>query len=36
MNTWAAPVDAVLTEQFTRLKTYLEGGAAALKPPLSK
>jgi len=36
VNTWAAPVDSVLTEQFTRLKTYVEGGAAALKPPPSK
>jgi len=26
MTTWAAPVDSVLTEQFTRLKAYLEGG----------
>lgn len=24
MNTWAAPVDSVVTEQFTRLKTYVE------------
>lgn len=24
MNTWAAPVDAMLTEQFTRLKNYIE------------
>lgn len=26
MNTWAAPVDSVLTEQFTRLKNYVERG----------
>jgi len=26
MNTWAAPVDSVLTEQFTRLKNYVEHG----------
>ncbi len=26
MNTWAAPVDAVLTEQVTRLKNYIERG----------
>lgn len=26
MNTWAAPVDAVLTEQFTRLKSLVETG----------
>jgi len=26
LNTWAAPVDKVLTEQFTRLKTYVETG----------
>jgi hypothetical protein len=28
MNTWAAPVDGVLTEQFTRLKNYVETGKA--------
>lgn len=28
LNTWAAPVDAVLTEQVTRLKNYVEHGAA--------
>ncbi len=35
MNTWAAPVDGVLTEQFTRLKNYVERGDPALKenPP---
>jgi len=26
MNTWAAPVDSVVTEQFTRLKNYVEHG----------
>jgi uncharacterized protein YndB with AHSA1/START domain len=26
MNTWAAPVDGVLEEQFTRLKNYVETG----------
>ena len=26
MNTWAAPVDGVLREQFTRLKNYVEHG----------
>jgi len=36
MNTWAAPVDAVLTQQFGRLKAFAEGGASALKPPQSK
>jgi hypothetical protein len=30
LNTWAAPVDSVLTEQFTRLKNYVEHGN--LKP----
>lgn len=29
MNTWAAPVDGVLKEQFTRLKNLLEHGDAA-------
>ncbi len=29
MNTWAAPVDSVLTEQFTRLKSLIETGKAA-------
>ena len=28
LNTWAAPVDKVLTEQVTRLKSYVETGAA--------
>jgi hypothetical protein len=32
MNTWAAPVDAVLTEQFARLKNYIERGSPA--PPV--
>ena len=31
MNTWAAPVDSVLTEQFTRLKNYMEKGSPAPK-----
>ena len=31
MNTWAAPVDSVLTEQFTRLKNYVERGSPAPK-----
>lgn len=26
MKTWAAPVDSVLTEQFTRLKSFVESG----------
>jgi uncharacterized protein YndB with AHSA1/START domain len=30
MNTWAATVDRVLTEQFTRLKNYVEHGDPAL------
>jgi hypothetical protein len=25
-NTWTAPVDRVITEQFTRLKNYIERG----------
>jgi hypothetical protein len=29
MNTWAAPVDSVLTEQVTRLKNYVERGDPA-------
>ena len=32
MNTWAAPVDSMITEQFTRLKNYVEHGSPA--PPL--
>ncbi|HTW67521.1 MAG TPA: hypothetical protein VME17_23040 [Bryobacteraceae bacterium] len=28
VNTWAAPVNSVLTEQFTRLKTFVETGRA--------
>ncbi len=31
MNTWAAPVSAVLEEQFTRLKNYIEHGDPAPK-----
>jgi uncharacterized protein YndB with AHSA1/START domain len=31
MNTWAAPVDSMLKEQFTRLKSYLEHGDPAPK-----
>jgi uncharacterized protein YndB with AHSA1/START domain len=31
MNTWAAPVNGVLTEQFTRLKSLIETGKAAAK-----
>lgn len=31
MNTWAAPVNSVLTEQFTRLKNYIEKGDPAAK-----
>jgi hypothetical protein len=31
MNTWAAPVDTVLTQQFTRLKAYVERGNEGLK-----
>jgi len=30
-KTWAAPVDTVLTEQFTRLKNYIERGAPVPK-----
>jgi hypothetical protein len=26
MNTWAAPVNSMITEQFTRLKSYIERG----------
>jgi len=36
LNTWAGPVDKVLTEQVTRLKSYAEtgsAGAAAAKKP---
>lgn len=29
LNTWAAPVNGVLTEQFTRLKSLVETGSAA-------
>jgi uncharacterized protein YndB with AHSA1/START domain len=31
MNSWAAPVDAMLTEQVIRLKTYVETGSPAGK-----
>jgi uncharacterized protein YndB with AHSA1/START domain len=31
MNTWAAPMDSVLREQFTRLKNYIEHGDPAPK-----
>jgi len=31
MNTWAAPVDGVLKEQFTRLKSLMEHGDPAAK-----
>jgi uncharacterized protein YndB with AHSA1/START domain len=31
MTTWAVPVDSVLTEQFTRLKNYIERGSPAPK-----
>jgi hypothetical protein len=31
LNTWAAPVDSVVTEQFTRLKNYIERGDPAPK-----
>jgi uncharacterized protein YndB with AHSA1/START domain len=31
MNTWAAPVNTVLTEQFIRLKNYIEHGNPAPK-----
>jgi hypothetical protein len=31
LNTWAAPVNSVLTEQFTRLKNYVEHGNPAPK-----
>lgn len=30
LNTWAAPVDSVLSEQFTRLKNYVEHGDPAM------
>jgi hypothetical protein len=32
MAAWAAPVDTVLTEQFTRFKNYVERGDPAPKP----
>jgi hypothetical protein len=30
LNTWAAPVDSVLTAQVTRLKSYVETGSPAV------
>jgi hypothetical protein len=35
MSSWAAPVDSVIAEQFTRLKNYVEHGspAAPLRTP---
>ena len=30
MNIWAAPVDSVITEQFARLKNYVEHGTPAM------
>ena len=36
LNTWAAPVDSVVTEQFTRLKNYIERGDPAAKPDAAK
>jgi len=30
MNTWAAPVDSVITEQFVRLKNFVEHGTPAM------
>jgi len=30
LNKWAAPVDSVVTEQFTRLKNYVEHGTPAM------
>jgi len=32
LNSWAAPVDSVLTDQFTRLKNFVEHGAPAAAP----
>ena len=31
MKSWAAPVDGMLTEQFTRLKNYIEHGNPGAK-----
>jgi hypothetical protein len=31
MNTWAAPVDGVIEEQFGRLKKYVETGDTGQK-----
>lgn len=36
MNTWASPVDGMLTEQFTRLRTFAERGSADAAAPNSK
>jgi len=36
VNTWADPVDKVLTEQMTRLKSYIETGNPAPAAPSSK
>jgi hypothetical protein len=33
LNTWAAPVDKVLSEQFTRLKSYVETGNPVTATP---
>jgi len=36
MESWATPVDAMLTEQFTRLKAFAEEGNKGLKKPNTK
>lgn len=36
LNAWAAPVDAVLNDQFTRLKNFIEHGDPAWKAPAAK
>jgi len=36
LNTWAATLDKVLTEQFTRLKNYVEHGTPLLPPGAPK
>ena len=36
MNTWAAPVDSVLKQQFTRLKGYVERNGIPQKPDAPK
>ena len=33
MESWAAPVDAMLTDQFIRFKTFVEKGSKGLKQP---